>query len=146
MRMRLASRCLLGCAALLLIAGGTYHTWMYGKKAAAMIDASNLGAMNAAVFKGLWLSDGAVVTVIGLAYLTLAWQPKLGTRTLLAFLAALPLASAATIYATAGNFPPAHLLLLSGLMAIAAALLPPGWGEDEERARGLGAETLPRLP
>lgn len=126
MHMRLASRWLLGCASLLLIAGGTYHTWMYSKKAAAMIDASNLSATNAAVFKGLWLSDGAVVTLIGLAYLTLAWQPKSGTRTMLAFLAALPLASAATIYATMGSFPPAHLLVLSGAMAICAALLPVG--------------------
>lgn len=126
MNMRLASRWLLGCASLLLIAGGAYHTWMYSKKAAAMIDASNLSATNAAVFKGLWLSDGALVILIGLAYLTLAWQPRLGTRTMLAFLAALPLASAATIYATMGSFPPAHLLVLSGAMAICAALLPAG--------------------
>jgi hypothetical protein len=106
-----------------LIAGGTFHTWMYSKKAAAMIDASNLSALNAAVFKGLWLSNGAVTTLIGLAYLTLAWQPRLGTKTLLAFLAALPLACAATIYMTVGSFPPAHLLLISGLLALCAALL-----------------------
>jgi hypothetical protein len=62
--------------------------------------------------------------LVGLAYLALACRPQLATHALLALLAALPLASAAAIYYTIGNFPPGHLLLISAALAIGAALLP----------------------
>lgn len=123
--LRASSRWLLTVAAVLLLAGGSFHTWMYSK-AAAMIDASNLTARNAAVFKGLWLVDSGEVILIGLAFLALAWRPGLGNRALLGFLAALLIASALAVYSTVGNFVPAHLLLVAAALGITAALLPPG--------------------
>ena len=85
---------------------------------------SNLPARNAPLFKGLWLVDSGEVILIGLAFLALAWRPGLGNRVLLGFLAALLIASAVAVYATVGNFVPAHLLVTSALMGIAAAVLP----------------------
>ncbi len=123
MELRTPSRGLLAVAGVLLLAGGTFHTWAYSK-AAAMIDASNLPARNAPLFKGLWLVDSGEVILIGLAFLALAWRPGLGNRALLGFLAALLIASALAVYATVGNFVPAHLLVTSALMGITAALLP----------------------
>jgi uncharacterized membrane protein YecN with MAPEG domain len=123
MELRKSSRWLLTIAGILLLAGGSFHTWAYSK-AAAMIDASNLPARNAPLFKGLWLVDSGEVILIGLAFLALAWRPRLGNRALLGFLAALLIASAVAVYATVGNFVPAHLLVTSALMGIAAALLP----------------------
>ena len=123
MELRASSRWLLTVAAVLLLAGGSLHTWMYSK-ATAMIDASNLTARNAATFKGLWLIYSGEVILIGLAFLALAWRPGLGNRVLLGFLAALLIASALAIYFTVGNFPPGHVLVISAALAIAAALLP----------------------
>lgn len=123
MELRAASRWLLTAAGVLLLAGGSFHTWAYSK-ATAMIDASNLTARNAAIFKGLWLVDSGEVILIGLAFLALAWRPVLGNRALLGFLAALLIASALAIYFTVGNFPPGHVLVVSATLAITAALLP----------------------
>jgi hypothetical protein len=125
MKLRTASRWLLAVASALLLAGGTFHTWAYSK-ATAMIDASNIPVRNGALFKGLWLIDSGEVLLIGLAFLALAWRPRLANRASLGFLAALLIASALAVYATVGNFVPGHLILASAAMAIIAALLPAG--------------------
>ena len=123
MELRAPSRWLLTIAAVLLLAGGSFHTWVYGI-ATVMIDASNLSARNAAIFKGLWLVDSGEVLLIGLAFLALALRPRLGNRAMLGFLAALLIASALAVYCTVGNFVPAHLLLVAAALGITAALLP----------------------
>ena len=123
MELRTPSRWLLAVAGVLLLAGGSFHTWAY-RRATAMIDASNLTARNAALFKGLWLIDSGEVILIGLAFLALAWRPGLGNRALLGFLAALLMASTLAVYSTVGNFPPGHVLLVSAVLAITAAVLP----------------------
>lgn len=125
MELRTASRWLLAVASALLLAGGTFHTWAYSK-ATAMIDASNIPARNGALFKALWLIDSGEVLLIGLAFLALAWRPRLANRASLGFLATLLLASTLATYLTVGNFPPAHVLLVSAALAITAALLPAG--------------------
>lgn len=122
------SRILLILAALPMVAGGTGHTVAF-RKATAVLDASNLSSQYAAIFKGLWLSIGVVITLIGLAYLMLALWPKLATKTTLGILGALPFASAISIYLTVGNFGPAHLLIACATMALLAALLHPGGTE-----------------
>jgi hypothetical protein len=89
-----------------------------------MIDASNIPARNGALFKALWLVDSGEVLLIGVAFLALAWRPRLANRASLGFLAALLIASALATYLTVGNFPPGHVLLVSAALAITAALLP----------------------
>src|SRR5690242_15872593 len=101
MSMRASSRLLLGLAALIMLAGGAFHGLAY-PKALAMIDASSLSARGAAMYKGLWLNDAAVVMLIGLACLALASKPALATRPMVGLLSALPLAGALSIYATVG--------------------------------------------
>jgi hypothetical protein len=125
MELSTASRWLLAAASALLLAGGTFHTWAYSK-ATAMIDASNIPARNGALFKALWLIDSGEVLLIGVAFLALAWRPRLANRASLGFLAALLIASTLATYLTVGNFPPAHVLLVSAALAIIAALLPAG--------------------
>jgi len=116
-------RLLLGLAALILLAGGAFHGLVY-PKAVVMINASDLSARSAAIYKGLWLNDAAVVMQVGLMYLVLAYRPALATRLMLALLSALPLAGALAIYSTVGNFLPAHLLLAASVLAALAALAP----------------------
>ena len=123
MELRTSARSLLASAAVLLLAGGTFHTLAYNK-ATAMIDASNIPPRNGALFKALWLVDSGEVLLIGLAFLALAWRPQLTNRASLGFLAVLLLASTAAVYATVGNFPPAHVLLVAAALATTAALLP----------------------
>ena len=64
MQLRALSRLLLGAAALCLLAGGAFHGIAF-IKVAPIIDASNLSAHNAAIFKGLWLNDSAAVVLVG---------------------------------------------------------------------------------
>jgi len=123
MSMRMPARLLLGLAALIMLAGGAFHGLAY-PKAVAMIGASDLAGRSAAIYKGLWLNDAAVVMLIGLIYLAVASKPVLATKMMLLFLSALPLAGALSIYATVGNFLPGHLLLASAIMAAVAALVP----------------------
>jgi len=106
-----------------MIGGGLFHTWAF-PKAAVIIDASSLSARYAAMYKALWLNDSVAVTLVGVTFLVLARWPGLGTRAMVAFLAVLPLGSALSIYMTIGNFPPGHLLLVAGGMALIAALVP----------------------
>jgi hypothetical protein len=128
------SRALLSLAALLMLAGGTGHSLAF-RKAAAVVEGSNLSGQYATIFKGLWLSVGVMTILIGLAYLILAMWPRLGTKTALAVLGALPFASAISIYSTVGSFAPAHLLLASAAMVFTAALLSP---ESRCRSRSGG--------
>jgi hypothetical protein len=123
MELRTVSRWLLAIAGVLLLAGSAFHTMAYGK-ATALIDASNIPARNGALFKALWLVDSGEVLLVGVAFLALAWRPRLANRAALGFLAALLLASATAVYVTVGNFPPAHVLLAAAALAITAALLP----------------------
>ena len=132
MNMRTPGRLLLGLAALILLAGGAFHGLVY-PKAVAMINASDLSARSAAIYKGLWLNDAAVVMLVGLMYLVLASRPALATRPMLALLSVLPLAGALAIYSTVGNFLPGHLLLAASILAALAALVPAsGRGSREE--------------
>jgi hypothetical protein len=133
MNMGAPSRLLLGLAALVMLVGGAFHGLVF-PRAVAMINASNLSGHGAAIYKGLWLNDAAVVMLIGLIYLVLASRPALATKAVLILLAALPLAGALSIYSTVGNFLPGHLLLASAIMAGAAALVP---ATEKNRRGGL---------
>lgn len=133
MNMRTPSRLLLGLAALIMLVGGAFHGLVY-PKAVALINASNLSGHSAAIYKGLWLDDAAVVMLVGLICLVLALRPALATQVMLALLSALPLAGALSIYATAGNFLPGHLLLACAIMVAITALVPEA-GRD--RGKGL---------
>ncbi|HXS26363.1 MAG TPA: hypothetical protein VN730_01725 [Steroidobacteraceae bacterium] len=132
------SRVLLSLAALLMLAGGGAHVLAL-RKASAVLEASSLSGRYAAIFQGLWLSVGAMTVVLGLSYLILAWSPRLGTRTTLAALGTLPLTGAIAIYATVGNFAPAHLLLAAAAMVLIAAPLS---REGTRRPAMPGAEAI----
>jgi hypothetical protein len=130
MQLRALSRLLLGAAALCMLAGGAFHGIAF-IKVAPIIDASNLSAHNAAIFKGLWLSDSAAVVLVGAACLILTLWPKLATRAMLGLLAALPLAFAMSIYFAIGNFVPGHLLLFSGVLVLVVTLLASGMRDSQ---------------
>ena len=134
----IASRVLLALAALLMLFGGMMHGLAF-RRAAAALDASGLSRRYVIVFGGLWWSDAAVVMLVGLAYLILAFQPGLGTRMTLGVLVAVPLASAISIYSTAGNFAPAHLLMACAIMALIAALLHTAGTEPTPDVRAMRA-------
>lgn len=123
MSMRTPARLLLGLAALILLVGGAFHGLVY-PKAAAAISASDLSWRYAAIYKGLWLNDAAVVMLIGLIYLAMALRPALATKMMLLLLSALPVAGALSIYLTVGNFLPGHLLFASAIMVAVAAHIP----------------------
>ena len=127
MRRGSISRVLLSLAALLMLAGGTAHSLAL-RQAAAVAGRSNLSGQYATIFEGLWLSVGVMTILIGLAYLMLAMWPRLGTKTALGVLGALPFVCAISIYATVGNFAPAHLLLAAAAIVLTAALLSPESG------------------
>jgi hypothetical protein len=127
--MRAATRILLAFAALCLAAGGATHAVAF-PKAAMVIDGSNLSAFFASAFKGLWLSDSASLFASALAFGFIAARPGSAARPLILLLALAPLASAAMIYATMGNFFAGHLLLL----ASAAALLGGALHREASRA------------
>lgn len=133
MNMRTPPRLLLALAALIMLLGGAFHGFVYAK-AVAMIDASNLSGRSAAIYKGLWLNDAAVVMLVGLIYLVLAYKPALAMRPMLALLSALPLAGALSIYSTVGDFLPGHLLLASAMLAALAASIPAEKGGRNEPA------------
>ncbi|MBI3678522.1 MAG: hypothetical protein HY243_18085 [Proteobacteria bacterium] len=115
--MQVASRILFAFSALCLAPGAVVHAAAY-PKAAVVIDGSNLPARFAAIFKGLWLGDCATVFGVALAFALIAIWPRLASKPLIVLLALLPVASAAAIYATVGNFLPGHLLLVAGGAAL----------------------------
>lgn len=104
-------------AAVLLVVGAAIHTISY-PKLAKVVDASNLNAQFAGAYKGLWLSDSVLLTVIGAVFLIGGIWPRRATAAATGGLFVLLLGCAAAFYFTMGAFPPAHLL-------VAAAIL--GW-------------------
>ena len=119
--MRTLPRVLFAFTALCLLGGSVIHTSAY-PKASAVIESSGLRAPYAAMFRGLWLNDSVVLVFLGLSFALLAVWPRLGTRPLVVMLALLLIASATSMYATMGNFFPAHLLLVSGVAALIAGV------------------------
>jgi len=116
--MRAIPRLLLAFSSLSLLAGAVLHGLGFSR-AQSVIAHGHLAPPYGAVFSGLWLNASAVNFVTALIFAAIAISPKIATRPLAALLALIPLASAASIYATMGSFPPAHLLLAAGAAALA---------------------------
>ena len=120
--MRLASRILLMFAAICLASGGCVHALAY-PKAARIAEHSTLPALFAAAFKGLWLIDSAACVVLAMTFGSIAAFPGITSRSVVMLLALAPVAFAAALFSTMGNFFPAYLLLMAGAAALVGGTL-----------------------
>lgn len=118
-----AARALFGLAACIFTAGGIFHTLAYEASARAGIARSNLAGTLAADFKVLWLSNSTTVLSLALLFVFLAWRPFALSRSAIAIVSLIPIASSVLLYLVIGMFVPAHLLLIASGMVIGAALL-----------------------
>ena len=116
------SRWLLLGAAVLLLFGAAMHTRAFPQTLTAAAD-SNLPSFFSQSLKALWLIDSVTLTVLGIVFALVAMRPALASRTVVAFVALVPLGTAILLYTFLGVFIPAHLLLLAGGLAFAAGVL-----------------------
>ena len=121
--MRFAPRLLLAFSSLCLVAGGAVHALAF-PKAAIVADRSNLPAFFSGALKGLWLCDSITSVALAMAFGSIAAFPGMTSRSLVVLLALAPLAFAAAIFATMGNFFAGHLMLLAGTAALMGGALP----------------------
>ena len=115
------SRAALVLSAFLLAAGGVIHALAFGKAAAALARV-DLPAFYARAFAALWLSDSATLVLIGALYLYAALRPSSIGGVAVAFVAAVPTATALLLYGFVGNFYPGHLLIAAAALALLASL------------------------
>ena len=115
--MRFVPRILLAFSSLCLAAGGAVHALAF-PKAATVAEHSTLPVFFSAAFKGLWLSDSVSSVAFALAFGSIAAFPHMASRSLVVLLALAPLACAAAIFATMGNFFAGHLMLLAATAAL----------------------------
>ena len=116
------ARVLWAIPAVLLLGGGALHAAAFGKAARA-IAAADLPVFFAHAFMGLWLIDSATLILVGLAFGWLAWRPGAAARPVAVLLGLIPIANGSLVYLFVGRFPPAHVLVIGGLLAIVAALI-----------------------
>jgi len=121
--MTLSARPLLLIAAALLVGlGGIMHARAFGRAAAA-VASSSLPEFYGRSLKALWLIDSATLLVLAAVFGLLAARPEHASGVVIVLLALIPGATAAMLYTFMGPFLPAHMLLLSALMAGFAGLL-----------------------
>jgi hypothetical protein len=128
--MGFARRLLLAFGWLCLAAGGAVHALAF-PKAATVVEQSTLPVFFSAAFRGLWLNASVSSVAFALAFGSIAAFPHMASRSLVVLLALAPLAFAATILATMGNFFAGHLMLLAGTAALVGGALP----DDSTHAR-----------
>lgn len=122
--MRAASRALFAFSALCLAAGGCLHALGFSK-ASGVVSQSNLAALFAAAFRGLWLSNSATMLGLALVFGFIALRPHAATKPLTILLGLVPLACAVTIYSMMGSFFGGHVFALAGAAAILGGALNP---------------------
>jgi hypothetical protein len=115
------SRVLSILAALLLFVGAAIHSISY-PKVVKVIDASNLTAQFAGAYKGLWLSDSVLLTVVGAVFLIGGIWPGRAASSAVGGIIVLLLGCACALYMTMGAFPPAHLLVAAAILGWLAQL------------------------
>ena len=120
--MHFASRLLLAFSATCLAGGALVHALAF-PKAAVIADHSTLSTFYSGAFKGLWICDSLTSIGLALAFGAIAAYPSIAARPLVILLALPPLAFAAALFATLGNFFPGYLMLLAGAAAFTGGLL-----------------------
>lgn len=98
------------------------HARAYGKAAAA-VASSSLPEFYGNSLKALWLVDSATLLVLSAVFGLIAARPALGSGAVMILLALIPGATAALLYTFMGMFLPAHMLLASTIMTVAASIL-----------------------
>ncbi len=119
---RLTPRILLAFSALCLAAGGVVHAMSF-PKAAAVAEHSTLPPAFTGAFKALWLGDSINCVVLALAFSAIAVFPAMASRWAVMLLACAPLAVAAGVFATMGNFPPGYVMVVAGVAALIGGAL-----------------------
>jgi hypothetical protein len=119
-----ASKWLLVLSATILAIGGSLHGLAY-RKASTVADHSTLPPFFQGALKGLWLSDSLSSLTLALALASIAANPRLAATPLVLLLAFIPLAMAAVLFLTMGNFFAAYLMLVAGAAAALSALMRP---------------------
>jgi hypothetical protein len=98
------------------------HARAFGRAAAA-VAASSLPEFYGRSLKALWLIDSATLLVLAAVFGLVAARPRHASGVVIVLLALIPGATAAMLYTFMGSFLPAHMLLLSALMAGVAGVL-----------------------
>lgn len=130
------SRLLFGLAAALLLVGGWTHAAAYPKVVAA-VAGSNLPAYFGNALKALWLMDSSGMFVLAAACGLVGIRPTAASGSLMMLLALIPAATAVLLYLFIGRFLGAHLLLLTSVaMLVAAVGLPGGPPSSSEPTPG----------
>jgi hypothetical protein len=120
--MRLAPRFLLAFSSLCLAAGGVIHALAF-PKATTVAAHSTLPPLFLAAFKALWLFDSINSVAFALVFGSIAAFPGMASGSLVMLLACAPLAVAAAVFATMGNFVPGHVMLVAGTAALVGGAL-----------------------
>jgi hypothetical protein len=115
-----ASRALISFSALVLGGGGVLHAVAF-RSASMTADQSTLPAFFVGAFKGLWLCDSASSFILAVVFVSIAARPDWAGKPLLLLLASGPIAFAAIIFATMGNFFAGYLMLTAGAAVLLGA-------------------------
>ncbi len=118
----MASRILLGLAALIFAVGAFIHTSAFGRMSAGVAK-SDLAPFFANGFRTLWLMDSWVQVILALVFAFVAIKPPAANKTIVVLIALIPLATALAIYQFIGNFIGGHIFLIGAGSAIVGALL-----------------------
>jgi hypothetical protein len=132
-----ASKWLLILSAIVLAAGGSLHALAYAKASEAA-DHSTLPPFFQSALKGLWLSDSLSSLSLAVALAGIAAYPRLAAKPLVLVLALTPVASAAALFSTMGNFFAGYLMLIAAASALLGATLRPADTEHWERVKVSG--------
>jgi hypothetical protein len=74
-------------------------------------------------FKALWLIDSATLVSLAALLIFVVVRPNAATRWVLVFLALIPTATAALIYAFVGPFFPAHMFVTAAVAVAVAGFM-----------------------
>ena len=113
------ARVLLAVAALLLLVGGVLHAIAFSG-ALSVLSTDPMPKFYSGSFKALWLIDSATLVSLAALLVFVVVRPNAATRWVLVFLALIPTATAALIYAFVGPFFPAHMFVTAAIAVVVA--------------------------
>ena len=113
------ARVLLAVAALLLLVGGVLHAIAFSG-ALSVLSTDPMPPFYSGSFKALWLIDSATLVSLAALLVFVVVRPNAATRWVLVFLALIPTATAALIYAFVGPFFPAHMFVTAAIAVVVA--------------------------
>ena len=117
------ARTLLAVAAFILIASSLLHASAFGKVTDG-IAASGLSPVLGNAYRALWMADSTTSAAVGLLAALFAGRPALAAPPVILLLALIPAFTAVFVYRFLGPYPPGHLMAVTTVLMVAAALLP----------------------